>query len=247
MADNKKNQTIIIKRIKKGGHGHHGGAWKVAYADFVTAMMAFFLVMWLLGSDEEIKAAIANYFNNPVSAYRPDISSKDMVPLGDKTGAGDDVLNGADGNLPEELIDHPSKQFVVNPEQGQESGEPQDHSLPDQALMSVDLVKFSVPIDLLFENGSTENWTPAADQVLNRLGKMARKYNGQLKIETPTTTKSENYEFQLSRAVSISKFLVERNYAAEERISVSVAKGARNLASSDDQPRKVEFTLIKSH
>ena len=38
---------IVVKKIKKGGHGHHGGAWKIAYADFVTAMMAFFLLMWL--------------------------------------------------------------------------------------------------------------------------------------------------------------------------------------------------------
>ncbi|MCK4938640.1 MAG: hypothetical protein KAR80_00005, partial [Rhodospirillaceae bacterium] len=45
------DQPIIIKRIKKGGHGaHHGGAWKIAYADFVTAMMAFFLLLWLLSS-----------------------------------------------------------------------------------------------------------------------------------------------------------------------------------------------------
>ena len=43
-------RPIIVKRIKKAAHGHHGGAWKIAYADFVTAMMAFFLLMWLLGS-----------------------------------------------------------------------------------------------------------------------------------------------------------------------------------------------------
>jgi chemotaxis protein MotB len=43
-------QPIIVKKIKKGGGGAHGGAWKIAYADFVTAMMAFFLLMWLLGS-----------------------------------------------------------------------------------------------------------------------------------------------------------------------------------------------------
>jgi chemotaxis protein MotB len=55
---------IIIK--KKGGHGgHHGGAWKVAYADFVTAMMAFFIVMWLLSSTEEVRKAIAGYFRDP--------------------------------------------------------------------------------------------------------------------------------------------------------------------------------------
>ncbi|HEX9789672.1 MAG TPA: flagellar motor protein MotB, partial [Kiloniellales bacterium] len=46
--EDKNAAPIIIKRIKKGGHGHHGGAWKVAYADFVTAMMAFFLLLWLL-------------------------------------------------------------------------------------------------------------------------------------------------------------------------------------------------------
>ena len=57
-------QPIIIKKIKKGGgHGHHGGAWKVAYADFVTAMMAFFLLMWLLNTTTpEQKSGIADYF-----------------------------------------------------------------------------------------------------------------------------------------------------------------------------------------
>ncbi|WP_417823663.1 flagellar motor protein MotB [Thalassospira lucentensis] len=54
---------IVIKKIKKGGHGHHGGAWKVAYADFVTAMMAFFLLLWLLSSaTEEQLQGVSNYF-----------------------------------------------------------------------------------------------------------------------------------------------------------------------------------------
>lgn len=73
MAENKKDapkeealQPIIVKKIKKGG-GHHGGAWKVAYADFVTAMMAFFLLLWLLNvTTDEQKAGIAEYFDpNP--------------------------------------------------------------------------------------------------------------------------------------------------------------------------------------
>jgi len=56
---------IVIKKVKKGGHGgHHGGAWKVAYADFVTAMMAFFLLLWLLNATtEEQKLGISNYFD----------------------------------------------------------------------------------------------------------------------------------------------------------------------------------------
>jgi chemotaxis protein MotB len=66
-GDSKKLQPIIVKRIKKGGHGHHGGAWKIAYADFVTAMMAFFLLMWLLGSTTEgDKKGIADFFNSPM-------------------------------------------------------------------------------------------------------------------------------------------------------------------------------------
>jgi chemotaxis protein MotB len=61
-------QPIIIKRVKKGGHGHHGGAWKVAYADFVTAMMAFFLLLWLLNAvTEEQLNGIFDYFT-PIAA-----------------------------------------------------------------------------------------------------------------------------------------------------------------------------------
>src|ERR1700744_355820 len=59
--------AVVIKRIKKGGEeGHHGGAWKVAYADFVTAMMAFFMVMWLVAAvSKDQRAAIFDYFKNP--------------------------------------------------------------------------------------------------------------------------------------------------------------------------------------
>ena len=66
-GDSKKLQPIIIKRVRKGGHAKHGGAWKIAYADFVTAMMAFFLLMWLLGSTSEgDKKGIADFFNAPL-------------------------------------------------------------------------------------------------------------------------------------------------------------------------------------
>ena len=64
MSDGKVRPIIVIK--KKGGHaGHHGGAWKVAYADFVTAMMSMFIVLWLMGSSEKVKKAVAGYFNDP--------------------------------------------------------------------------------------------------------------------------------------------------------------------------------------
>ena len=60
-----KEQPIVVKRVKKGAHDHHGGSWKVAYADFMTAMMAFFLLMWILQTaTEEQKAGIAQYFTS---------------------------------------------------------------------------------------------------------------------------------------------------------------------------------------
>src|SRR5690348_9638142 len=69
MADSRgrhERPIIIVKKTKKGAGGHHGGAWKVAYADFVTAMMAFFLVMWLVTAvSKDQRAAIFEYFKNP--------------------------------------------------------------------------------------------------------------------------------------------------------------------------------------
>jgi chemotaxis protein MotB len=60
------NQPIVvIKKVTHGKHGHHGGAWKVAYADFVTAMMAFFLVMWLVSQNPETRRSVAQYFRDP--------------------------------------------------------------------------------------------------------------------------------------------------------------------------------------
>ena len=71
--------TVIIKKVKKGGHGHHGGAWKVAYADFVTAMMAFFLLLWLLNSvTQDQLEGISNYFA-PVSTARTTSGSGDIL------------------------------------------------------------------------------------------------------------------------------------------------------------------------
>lgn len=78
MADDKR--PIIIKKVKKSAHGHHGGAWKVAYADFVTAMMAFFLLLWLLSSVEEGKLeSLADYFT-------PTIGVKDSMGIGFEGG-----------------------------------------------------------------------------------------------------------------------------------------------------------------
>ncbi len=76
-------QPIVIKKVKKVVGGHHGGSWKVAYADFVTAMMAFFLLLWLLGSTTpEQRAAIASYFQNPSPVDAAGGSSTSFIDMG---------------------------------------------------------------------------------------------------------------------------------------------------------------------
>jgi len=87
----KAKSTIVIKRIKKAGHAAHGAAWKIAYADFVTAMMAFFLLMWLLGSTTkgDLKG-ISEYFQSPM-----------QVAMSGGTGSGDasSIINGGGEDL----------------------------------------------------------------------------------------------------------------------------------------------------
>ncbi|MFU2488752.1 flagellar motor protein MotB [Thauera sp. WH-1] len=84
-------QPIVVKRIKKGGGGHHGGAWKIAYADFVTAMMAFFLLMWLLGSTAQGDLeGIADYFQNPL---------KMTLEGGSGTGDSSSIIKGGGEDL----------------------------------------------------------------------------------------------------------------------------------------------------
>ncbi|KQV79828.1 flagellar motor protein MotB [Massilia sp. Root351] len=82
-------RPIVVKRIKKGGHAHHGGAWKIAYADFVTAMMAFFLLMWLLGSTTKGDLnGISEYFKTPLKVAMQGGSgsgdSSSVIPGGGK-------------------------------------------------------------------------------------------------------------------------------------------------------------------
>jgi chemotaxis protein MotB len=90
-SSDKKIQPIVIKRIKKAAHAHHGGAWKIAYADFVTAMMAFFLLMWLLGSTAKGDLqGIAAYFRTPLK-----------VAMSGGSGAGDSssIIKGGGTDL----------------------------------------------------------------------------------------------------------------------------------------------------
>ena len=244
MADVK--QPIIIKK-KKGGHaGAHGGAWKVAYADFVTAMMCFFMVMWLMGSDEETKAAVANYFNNPTSALRIDMSNKENVPLGDKTGAGESVLKGADGEVPEALVQKPSKPVLEGNTQAEDASDAAAKIASSGDRVMVEVMRFSVLENELFQPGTTDQWKPGIEKIFHRIGQLAKNQErGKLTIRGAWgTAESGSYDFQVARTVAVARFLVDHKLVEDERISTTMRRkkpgGDEGRNPATDAPR-IEF------
>ncbi len=82
MTPGARERPIIVVKKKKAAHAHHGGSWKVAYADFVTAMMAFFLVMWIMGMDQDVRDMVQGYFNNPLGVHREIPSGLNPITTG---------------------------------------------------------------------------------------------------------------------------------------------------------------------
>ena len=117
------NGTVIIKKIKKGGHGgHHGGAWKVAYADFVTAMMAFFLLLWLLNVTTDVqKRGIADYFE-PTLAVKSEFSGSGGI-LGGKAIGKPGALQ-QDAVAPSVSMPIPAERQPDDGDDGEEAGDP---------------------------------------------------------------------------------------------------------------------------
>ena len=123
-------QPIIIKKIKKSGGGHHGGAWKIAYADFVTAMMAFFLLLWLLNAvSQEQLEGIADYF-------APTVSSTSQSGSGQILGG---TTVAVDGAL-EDTVSRPSVTMDLPPPSAGSGGEAMQDE-PVQAEVDADEAK----------------------------------------------------------------------------------------------------------
>jgi chemotaxis protein MotB len=125
-----KRPIIIVKKIKKGG-GHHGGAWKVAYADFVTAMMAFFMVMWLIASvNKETRAAIYDYFKNPSmeKGKSPKAAPGQMGPGGASTS----VINMRGGLDARKSANTPLSTGLGTPNNGSVTDHPTMGKMPDE-------------------------------------------------------------------------------------------------------------------
>ncbi|OFZ17997.1 MAG: hypothetical protein A2X94_06380 [Bdellovibrionales bacterium GWB1_55_8] len=259
MAEKAKAPIIIRKKVMAGGHGAHGGAWKVAFADFMTALMCFFLVMWLMGSDDETRAAIAHYFNNPNTPYKQgrDPQSEMARPLGDRKDSGDAILKGLNGLNPDDLIQNPVRPVNDQLETHKELADLAAELLEGHIYgldVNLDYVKFSVPEDLIFAPGSSRLKAEAGKN-LDKLGQLFRGYRGYITIEGHTDNPPSSlggfanaYEYSLARAVAVMNYFIEHHWAREDRLMPLGSGGRRSVSPNTTREgrkmnRRIEFTL----
>ncbi len=215
----------IIKKKKKGEHGHHGGAWKVAYADFVTAMMALFIVLWVMGQDSKVKEAVASYFKNPT---------------GISIGVGSGILNGGNKiisdkktedmmrreeekakltKMGEEIVEQLNSQAEFTDLQGKVEIKFIDEGMLIELVESVDEAFFEVGTAVL--NKKAEN-------LLKTIGKKFSAINNRIIIEghtdaRPYPNKGEGYtNFELSsdRANSARRALVKGGLNIDQIVEI---------------------------
>ena len=218
--------------------------------------MCFFLVMWLMGADEVTKEAIASYFNNPTAAWRPELKDNDTVPLGNQTGAGDTVLKGADGQVPDNLVQHPTP--VIPPDNKAKIDA--DGALSAEEIAAADTLSFSFKETELFpQDGSADIARKRAGELMEKIGKVARSFGGQMVIRGAYDDGKDNaYELEMSRLVAVQRYVVERKWLGEDLIRTSLHKatedsarhpssdegnGAAGHAAKDD--RRIEVVFMK--
>jgi chemotaxis protein MotB len=262
-------QPIVIKRKKAGGHGHHGGAWKIAYADMVTAMMAFFLVMWICGMDVKTRLGIADYFSNPSSAsgpYKP--SSWFVVPSGgvprltqgnlehSKDKGGEPESQGVmrmdpaeKDNFDEEVAQLYAKALVTVIER-----DPEFSTLKDSIL--VEVTDEGLRVELLegeeprfFLSGSPA-WTKPGRRIVESLGGMLGRSTHHIVFEGHTTPapkvigRSTKWDLGADRALAV------RAVFQEAGLDVNKVKRVRSEGDNQlrfarpDDPRNTRVAIL---
>jgi chemotaxis protein MotB len=189
MADQVQPIIIIKKKINHGGH--HGGAWKVAYADFVTAMMALFIVLWLLNSSEQVKESISAYFNDPSGSGK--LKGSSSVGAGEALSVNKDNMDNLKEKLEQALKQSPNfeklkdnvkmsvtgdglRVEMLESENGMffQSGSPSPSDTGEELIMKLAKELGELPNDLLIEghtdsksfgaNTAYTNWELSSDR-----------------------------------------------------------------------------------
>jgi chemotaxis protein MotB len=219
-----KARPIVIKR--KARHaGHHGGAWKVAYADFVTAMMALFIVLWMMNSSREIQVAVSGYFKDPMG------TSKKMGS--NQTGSGDNFTLSKDNmdRLKEEL--QSAIRRTVNFDRFKDHIE---MTITSEGLR-VELLESD--IGTFFRSGVAEP-TDSGKEVLMKLAQVLGKLPNKLSIEGHTDAKPfpsggnyGNWELSADRA-NMARRLMQQNGLGPQQVTQVRGYADQRLRKPDD-------------
>lgn len=235
MADENNQSTIIIKKIKKGGHGHHGGAWKVAYADFVTAMMAFFLTMWIMGMNQEQKKGIQDYFNDPLKYIlgNPKIFSGVFegakgVQMANNAGRGGFTSSARPGGITR--IHLLAKQF-------DEMFTPADREGTETKTFP-DRVQFAVTAEKLFNPGSAL-LKPESRKILDGIAAILKSIDANIMVEAHTDdikidspNYATNWELSAIRAATVVRYFVEGHYIDPSKVTAMAGGEFRPVADN---------------
>lgn len=215
MSDQPAAEIRVIKKKSKGHGGHHGGAWKVAYADFVTAMMAFFLVMWIISLSNDVKKSIAGYFDDPIGfmkAVRAGNAPFSVSDLGAK-GSPDDKGIGLD-TLERKKLGHAKKvieRVILNAPVFKNLKESIKIKLTDEGLR-IDLVESQQ--SLFFDSGSA-HVTKDSAHLLSVLARELSTLPNKVRFEGHTDNRPlarrdgyTNWELSVDRANSARRVMI---------------------------------------
>ena len=229
-------QPIIIQRRKKHAHAHHGGAWKVAYADFVTAMMAFFLVMWLAAQDSRIRTAIAGYFQEP--GLLPHEQSNSIVSSG-QGGIDNSGMPLAVPRKPSGMLEAEQRALITAAEHiKQHMMQIGSQQLRDQVELSVTSEGLRIELvdrsqSSFFDSGSSV-LRPETERILSVIAKEVGQLANDVVIEGHTDSKQyadgrkyDNWNLSADRANAARRVMVEQG------LHQGQLKGVRGFADTD--------------
>ena len=232
-------QNIIIIKRKKAGHGgHHGGAWKVAYADFVTAMMALFIVLWLLSSSEQVQKAVGGYFTDP-------------------KGHGKDMGNGLRGAGSESLPIHKDDMKKLKEKLDQavkdvsSSEKIRDHIVITVTGEGLRVEMIEDENGMFFQSGSPSP-TDYGKELLQTLAEEIGKLPNKVTMEGHTDSKPflghagySNWELSTDRANAARRWMQEHGMRQDQVTQVRgfADQSLRNPANPEDASNR-RITLI---
>lgn len=237
---------IIIKKKKAHAHGHHGGSWKVAYADFVTAMMAFFMVMWILGLSAETKALIQGYFNDPLGFTKNEPKSRvNIQPTNGSPYSGVGMDKGT-GEKPVQTEREVAKEMQRDIERAAESVSGSAEAAGLLSNLKLQITDEGLQLEFVentgvvfFETGSA-TIRPIARVLIQRIAPILARSKRKMLIDGHTDARPypsdhyDNWDLSNDRATAIRRAL--RSGGVTERQIIAVRAFADTRLKNPDDP-----------